>query len=183
MSRVWLADERAATATGHILDAAGRCFAANGVRGTSIADIARAAGCSRPTVYRYFADRDALVTAFVHRAARTLAAEALAAVGSIDDPGEVLVTAVLAVVDGVRADPMLAAWFGEGAAGDAGEAASSLVIESLATAFLGDPADDDVRARARWLVRITLSLLAAPGRDADDERRQLERFVVPVVVR
>jgi hypothetical protein len=56
------------------------------------------------------------------------------------------------------------------------------VIESLATAFLGDPDDDDVRMRARWLVRVALSLMAVPGRDAADERRQLERFVVPVVL-
>ena len=33
-------------------------------------DIARAAGCSRATVYRYFDNKQALLRAFVHREAR-----------------------------------------------------------------------------------------------------------------
>src|SRR4051812_44758041 len=68
----WLVGDVNVAATDRILDAAGKCFAERGVARTSIGDIARAAGCSRPTVYRYFDDRDALRTAFVHREARRL---------------------------------------------------------------------------------------------------------------
>lgn len=79
---------------------------------------------------------------------------------------------MLAALDGVRADPTLAAWF-----------AAEPVIDALASAFLGGCAgdDDDVRDRARWIVRVTVSLLAMPGRDRADERALLERFLVPVV--
>ena len=165
-----------------ILDAAGRCFVARGVTGTTIADVARAAGVSRPTVYRWFADRDALLAAFVQRAARRLGGEIAATVGR-RDPGGRLVDAVLAAVDGVRADPTLAAWFASEAAGAAlGAAAASPVIEALTAAFLGDTDDDDVRARARWVVRVTVSLLAMPGRDRAEERALLERFLVPVIL-
>jgi AcrR family transcriptional regulator len=165
-----------------VLDAAGRCFAAGGVPGTTIADIARAAGVSRPTVYRWFADRDAVLAAFVQRAARRLGDE-IAVTVRRGDPGRRLVDAVLAAVDGVRADPTLAAWFASESAGAAlGAAAASPVIEALAAGFLGDNDDEDVRTRARWVVRVTVSLLAMPGRDRAEERDLLERFLVPVVV-
>jgi AcrR family transcriptional regulator len=169
-----------------ILDAAGRCYAARGVRGTTIADVARAAGVSRPTVYRWYADRDVLVTAFVHRAARRLGAE-VAATTRRGDAGRDLVDAVLTAVDGVRADPTLAAWFSSEAAGAAlGAASASPVIEALAAAFLRDGVagtdDDDVGLQARWVVRVTVSLLAMPGRDRAEERALLERFLVPVVI-
>jgi len=39
-----------------ILDAAGELFAARGVSAVEMTDIARAAGCSRATLYRYFED-------------------------------------------------------------------------------------------------------------------------------
>lgn len=168
-----------------ILDAAGRCFADRGVAGTTIADVARAAGVSRPTVYRWFADRDALLAVFVERAARQLGGE-IAGTLQRGDPRRRLTDAVLAAVDGVRADPTLAAWFSSEAAGAAlGAAAASPVIEALAAAFLGDvddANDEDVRARARWVVRVTVSLLAMPGRDRAEERAILDRFLVPVIV-
>jgi AcrR family transcriptional regulator len=44
-----------------ILDAAVRCFARLGIQKTTLEDVASAAGMSRGTVYRYFADRDDLV--------------------------------------------------------------------------------------------------------------------------
>ena len=65
-----------------ILDAAGRCFAERGVSATSVTDVARAAACSRPTVYRWFDDRDALLEAFVHRAARRIGARVAAEAGA-----------------------------------------------------------------------------------------------------
>jgi AcrR family transcriptional regulator len=44
-----------------ILDAATECVLAFGVRRTSLSDVARRAGVSRPTVYRRWPDRQALV--------------------------------------------------------------------------------------------------------------------------
>lgn len=179
--RRWLAGDRAELAEQRILDAAGACFAARGVGATTITDIARRAGCSRPTIYRYFDDRQALLTAFVHRAARRLGAEVAATVRDCPDPADRVVVAVQASVEGVRADPTLAAWFAGGATG-AFDAATSEVIEAQVAALLGDPADDRVRDRARWVVRAILSLLAMPGRDGEDERAMLARYLAPVVV-
>jgi AcrR family transcriptional regulator len=216
----WLADERGALAAERILDAAGALFVERGVAGTGMGDVARAAGCSRATLYRYFESRDELRSAYVHRAARRIGAAVAAEVASagLTVPGERLVAAVLATLDRVRRDPTVAVWFtpGDGALASS-MARSSAVIEAMVAAFLapaaaggdgaggdgaggdgaggdgaggdgaggdaaGGPAGGDVAERARWLVRVVVSLLAQPEADPAAERRLLERFVAPVVV-
>jgi AcrR family transcriptional regulator len=58
----------AVSAPDRILDAAERCMARYGLR-VSMRDVAAEAGLSRGSVYRYYADRDALVTAVLERTA------------------------------------------------------------------------------------------------------------------
>jgi len=48
-----------------ILDAAATCFRERGVEGTSMGDIATAAGLQRPNLYRYFPNKEALTDAIV----------------------------------------------------------------------------------------------------------------------
>jgi AcrR family transcriptional regulator len=183
MASHWLVGDQAALAAERILDAAGRCFAEQGVPSTSIADIAREAGCSRPTIYRYFDDRQALRLAFIHREARRLGATVAGEVGEIGHPATRFVQACLLALAGVRSSPTLAAWFAaDGRAIATDMAGSSAVIESMAGSVVDSPTDADHRDRARWVVRIMLSLLAMPGADEIEERRMIERFVVPVAV-
>lgn len=179
----WLADERDDRAVGRILDAAGELFAANGVAAVGMAEIAVAAGCSRATLYRYFANRHVLRTAFVHREARRLGAIVAAKVAKIDDPRRRLEVAVLAAVAGVRADPTLAVWFAEDSVGTTGGmAAASEVVQTLALSFLGDSRNRSALDAARWVVRAVVSLLAVPGADAAEERRLVRHFLVPSVL-
>jgi len=61
----------------------------------------------------------------------------------------------------------------------------SEVIKALVAAFLTSLGPDDpasVERRARWLVRVIMSLLIFPGRDEADERAMIEEFLVPIVV-
>jgi hypothetical protein len=39
-----------------------------------------------------------------------------------------------------------------------------------------------VAHRARWLVRVMMSLLVFPGHNETDERAMLEEFLVPIMV-
>ena len=150
-----------------ILDAAAGLFAEQGVNAVGMGEIARAAGCSRATLYRYFADRHELHVAFVHREARRIGA--LVAAESDD-----LADAVLAAVRHVREAPELLAWFGAADAGTtAGLAQSSEVIEALGLSAAGDD------LAARWLVRVIVSLMIVPGRDEAEERAMVETYVVP----
>ena len=160
-----------------ILDAAADLFATHGVDRVGMGEVARAAGCSRATLYRYFADRHELHVAFVHREARRVGAAVATATHGIADPAERLTAAVLEAVGQVRAAPALLAWFGAGDAARTAELAqSSAVIEGLGSALVED---EDA---ARWLVRVIVSLLTVPGRDAAEERALVERFVVPAAL-
>jgi len=179
----WLQAERGELAAEHILDAAARLFVERGVAATGMGDVARAAGCSRATLYRYFGSRDELRTAYVHRAARRIGAEVAHGATGDHSPEDRLVAAMLDAIARVRSDPTLAAWFAPGDSAVASSAArSSAVIETMVAAFLGDAADAETRLRARWVVRVVVSLLSLPGADGDDERVMLERFVAPVVL-
>ena len=52
-----------------LLDAAETCLQGKGLSGTTMEDIARHAGVSRATVYRYFASRESVVSGVIVRAA------------------------------------------------------------------------------------------------------------------
>jgi AcrR family transcriptional regulator len=55
-----------------ILAAAERCIDRHGIRKTTMDDVACEVGLSRPSVYRYFADRDDLLIELITRHARAL---------------------------------------------------------------------------------------------------------------
>lgn len=181
-ARSWLGDELDGLAAERILDAAGALFAAQGVAGTTMGDVAAAAGCSRATLYRYYDNRDALRAAFVQREARRIGRAVAGDVAGVTDPADRVVEAMVAALRRVRRDPALAAWFDPADAGIAARLARSAAIEAMVAAFVGDPADPAVAARARWIVRVIVSLLTQPGEGEQDERAMLRDFVAPVVV-
>ncbi len=74
MAGAWLREEQADLAALKILDGAAQAFVELGVTGAGMGEIARYAGCSRGTLYRYFKNRHELHLAFVNdRAARPAA--------------------------------------------------------------------------------------------------------------
>ncbi|WP_067886484.1 TetR/AcrR family transcriptional regulator [Nocardia vaccinii] len=177
----WLGEARSLSAAERILDAAARLFAERGVAATQMGDIAKAAGCSRATLYRYFDSRQAVQLAFVHRAARHVGARVAEEIAGITDPGERAVAGVLASLRAVRADPLLIAWFRPGDAGLAIEIAqTSQVIEAIAGSVTGDAPDPEATLLARWLTRTIVSLLTVPGRDEAEESQMLHRFIAPL---
>ncbi|WP_407689397.1 TetR/AcrR family transcriptional regulator, partial [Mycobacterium sp. HUMS_1102779] len=185
MAGDWLGGRRQEAATDRILDAAERLFTERDPASIGMNEIAAAAGCSRATLYRYFENRDALRTAYVHRETRRLARAIAERIDGVDDPGERLIGAVAAALRMVRDSPALAAWFATSRPPIGGEfAGRSEVITASAAAFLDSLGPEDpaaVQRRARWLVRVLTSLLMVPGRDEADERAMIEEFVVPIV--
>jgi len=178
----WLGERRVEAAAERILDAAETLFTRHGAASVGMTDVATAAGCSRATLYRYFENRDALHTAFVHRAAHRLFRELGDRIVGITDPRERLLEGVLASLRSVRESPSLSSWFVNTERPIGGEMAGrSEVVEAMAGSFLASLGADDVEPRARWLVRVMISLLTFPGLDHADERRMLEQFVLPVV--
>lgn len=187
MTGNWLAARRTELAADRILDAAGALFETRAVAAVGMNEIAKAADCSRATLYRYFENREALHTAYVHREARRVFSEVGAEIGGVVDPRERLTVGVLASLRLVRSSPGLISWFAKAQPLIGGEYAESEVVRAMGAAFLHslDPdgaSDAGLEARrARWLVRVIIQLLVFPGRDDADERAMIEEFVVPIV--
>lgn len=177
----WLAAERSELGAERILDAAAQLFADHGVGQPGMEDIARAAGCSRATVYRYFENKPALLRAFVHREARDITAQIAREVGHGAGPPDV-VEAVVAALAAVRARPYLEPWYTDEAADLLEVLRESEVIMPLAGRFLS-PRDREPDADlGRWLLRIVISFLREPGESPADERRMLKRFLGGVLL-
>jgi AcrR family transcriptional regulator len=186
MSRDWLAARRSEVAADRILDAAAELFAQRDVAGVGMHEIARAAGCSRATLYRYFENREALHTAFVHRETYRLHDTIIDLITGIIDPGERLVAGVIEALRLVRNSPALTSWFSTSQPPlGALIAEQDDVVKALTAAFLTSLGPDEpavVERRARWLVRVMTSLVVFPGQDEADERAMVQEFVLPMVV-
>ncbi|WP_422745639.1 TetR/AcrR family transcriptional regulator [Mycobacterium sp. WMMD1722] len=187
MAAGWLADRRTEAAADRILDAAGDLFTRREAADVGMNEIARAAGCSRATLYRYFENREALQTAYAHREAQRLYRVLTERVATLTDPAARLVEGMLTALRSVRENPALSSWFAPTARPIGGELAErSDVVGAMVGAFvrsLGVEDEVTVDRQARWLVRVLTSLLMFPGRDDVEERALLEDFVAPVVVR
>lgn len=184
-SNDWLATSRSEAAVDRILDAAEQLYTRRDSDAIGMNEIARAAGCSRATLYRYFDNREALRTAYIHRETRRLGREIAARTATVEDSRERLIESILVTLAMVRDSPALSSWFAATRLPVAGElAAESDVIAALVTAFLHSLGPDDpvlLQRRARWTVRVIISLLMFPGRDADEERAMIEEFLVPII--
>jgi AcrR family transcriptional regulator len=89
-----------------ILAAAERCIDRHGIRKTTMDDVASEVGLSRPSVYRYFADRDDLLIELITRHARALLERARKSISRQGSLADQIVEAVLYVADHARRDPM-----------------------------------------------------------------------------
>ena len=182
----WLASHRSEAAVNRILDAAEGLYTLRDQASIGMNEIARAAGCSRATLYRYFENREALRTAYVHRETHRLSRAIKEEIDGIDDPRERLIASITATLRMVRDSAALASWFAITRPPIGGELAEkSEVITALAAAFVNSLGPEEpaiVERRARWVVRVITSLLMYPGQDQADERAMIEEFVVPTVI-
>src|ERR1700722_14447463 len=110
MSRRSLNQPAAPTSTDdareRIVAAAERCIDRHGIRKTTMDDVACEVGLSRPSVYRYFADRDDLLIELITRHARALLVRARKSVSRQSSLPDQIVETVLYTADQARRDPM-----------------------------------------------------------------------------
>lgn len=179
--------------TARILDAALVCWARFGVAKTTLDDVAREAGCSRATVYRYVANRLALVTAVVDREVDRLTADVLTAGAAESEFEDAVVAMMLTAARTLEAHEVL---------GRALEYEPEVVLPALsfeggdhlfaearrrfAPAFARFVPPDRAPRAAEWCARVLLAYLH-PDRDAasmtdDAEVRALvRRHVIPAI--
>src|SRR5277367_1362211 len=89
-----------------ILAAAERCIDRHGIRKTTMDDVACEVGLSRPSVYRYFTDRDDLLVELITGHARALLDRARKSISRQSDLPDQIVETVLYTADHGRRDPL-----------------------------------------------------------------------------
>ena len=106
-SRTQLAAPAAADdARERILAAAERCIERYGIRKTKMDDIASEVGMSRPSVYRYFADRDDLLIKLISRHARALTNRAHRSMSRQSGISAQIIEGILYIAEHGRRDPL-----------------------------------------------------------------------------
>lgn len=181
-----------------ILLAAESCYLRLGVGKTTMDDIAREAGVSRPTVYRHYANRDDLVLGVLLSRARELIERTRRFIdtrGQIDDK---LVDGMLFLVDAGSRDPMLGQLvnleFVESMHSGPETSRLPVTLSTELWAPIVREAQDagavrtdlDVAAFCTWLTFVSLVVLSRMGRpgSTDAHRRALVRtYVVPALHR
>ncbi len=169
------------------------CVARQGVRKTTLDDVAREAGCSRATLYRYFASKQAVLDAALHTEALRITAalaDAAAAAGTVEDVVVALLLTAGAELGRHPALRYVATFEPEHVlphlaftGGDQFLAAATEVLAPMLAPHVGAP---PAPRAAEWITRVGLCLLfdPVPPVDLDDEpavRAYAREFIVPAV--
>jgi AcrR family transcriptional regulator len=173
-----------------LLEVAALCVARDGITGTGIAHVALEAGVSRPTVYRYFKDREELIRSVLLQAGLRLANEVQEHIRAFEGPGEKIVAASLFTLRAIRENPVLRqVW--QPAMFDANvlkgfTQPASITFTRVALAEIIDATgwnEDEAAESMEFMLRMILSLLATPEpRRTEDELREfLRRRLVPAL--
>jgi AcrR family transcriptional regulator len=173
-----------------LLDATNRCIVRDGLAATGVASVAAEAGVSRPTVYRYFADRHALVHDALLRAGRAHAEATALHIRRFASAPHKAVEAELFVLGLVPSDPLLSEVWSSATL----DATLLRDFTSAGTFALAREAVAEIVTLAGWdereaeesietMLRMLVSLLVAPEPERSERelRGFLERRLVPAL--
>ena len=187
----------AAEARRQILAAADSVIARYGVSKTTMDDIGKQAGVSRPTVYRYFGDRDNLLGALIERRTRMLFDRALDYIFRFESFAEQLVEGLLYLIDHGRRDPIVRILVGPEYLGVTTPIVNGSALAAELTAEMWEPvlrratqrgeirSDLDVMAVGQWLALVQFILVGrrdVTGPDDPSTRVLLKTFVLPAFI-
>lgn len=173
-----------------LLEVAAQCVARDGITGTGIAHVALEAGVSRPTVYRYFKDRDELIRSVLLQAGLRLANEVRTHMKGFDDPQEGAVEAMVFTLQGIQENPVLKqVWsppvFDAAVLRGFTQPASIAFTRVAFSDFIDAAGWDEAEATEamEYMLRLIMSFLAspAPHRDEQELRDFLRRRFVPAL--
>jgi len=177
-----------------LLRAADRCIQRHGIRKTTMDDIAREAGMSRPSLYRHFADREELLLALSTAHARALTTRTLAAIAAYGSFSERLVEGLLCLAEDGHRDELIRFLVSrddaEVRSGRQATAAAAGLTADFWDAFLTSAgrasemhAAGERREVHRWLGIVSALLMSlmdqGSARTRDEYRDLLHTFVVP----
>lgn len=183
-------------ARSQILLAAQTVFVRYGVAKTTMDDVAREVGVSRPTVYRYFKDRDALISALIEMRSRMLFGRAREVIDGYPTFDDQVVEGLVFLLEHGQRDPIVSALVNPEhmdkvlALVDGSDFATRLMVEMwepilLAARERGDlRADVDIEAVSEWFAMLQVVLVGrrdlAPNSDPT-HRALFRNFVLPAL--
>jgi len=176
----------------HILDAAEQCIIEAGYSNRLHAAICERSGYSRPTVYKYVGDQDAIITALGRRELKRFFALAIPALATPKALTELIVDTVVLAVSHARGHRLLQAMLrnhpdvvlplytlNSGPAIGLAIAGFEPHIRAAVEAGLFPPVD--ARLLVEWTFRLAASLITTPGivvtADADNDPVRLRAYV------
>lgn len=177
-----------------IMVAAERVFQRYGVNKTTMDDIGREAGVSRPTVYRYFGDRDSLISAIIERRSRMLFDKARKYLQQYDTFSDKLVEGLIYLVDRGRRDALIRLLVSPEHMQMAERLVGASGLAARLTAEMWDPVIEDAIARgevrddvdqekmADWIALVQFILVGRLDFDDPEDpehREMLRNFVLP----
>lgn len=179
-----------------ILDAAWRCYQTNSIYKTSMEHIAREAKVSRTTIYRYFENRDEVLTGVIVRALHTLVNEVREHVSETATFAEFLVEALATATEAAPRSPVFSVLLQEqnavmsriyiGSADIIG-IVNEFFLERFERAHRAGELRDGIEfpQLVDWLIHVLTAYVLAPSplRGSSEWRQMLYRFLVPSIVR
>jgi AcrR family transcriptional regulator len=191
------ADADATADADAVLDAAAACYLRFGVAKTTAADIARAAGTSRATLYRRHGTHEEILLRVLTRESAAMFVDSEAHLDGLGltDPVDRTVEGMVFCVGEIAQRPVHAAVFTtESAAWVAARAirmtALREMVETGTRPLLeyavahGTASEQQVGDLVEWILRILISYAAVPGPaglEPDDIRRQIGAHLGPVI--
>ena len=177
-----------------ILDAAEHVARQRGPGKLRVEEVARKAGVSRATIYRYFNNKDELVHGVLLHKAREFSDAVIDQLVEVEDPGDMIVEGILIARDMVAADPFFEPFLNPTGAPTTRRLAGGskgirlVIADGLRPAFeLAEQVGilrEEVTAQnaADWTFMVTFGFLTIPDseeRTRAEERVYLRRMLLP----
>lgn len=179
-----------------ILDAAWHCYQHNSIYKTSMEHIAREARVSRTTIYRYFQNRDEVLTGVILREVRALIAILHRRFDAVDSLAEYLVEMMSCISEEMPQSALIGLLLQEGTAVTSRVCISSTEIFELASTHLRAHFERDKAANklrpgiefaqlVDWAIHVMAAYVLSPSplRGSPEWKRMLWRFLIPAIVR
>lgn len=179
-----------------VLAAADGCFQRFGIAKTTMEDVARAANISRATLYRYFADRESLLTESVRRRARLNMKTARAYFNRRTTIEDKVIDGIARNVRQGKRDPLVRLLVSPEEMALAAKLLEQSGLASELTRELWQPvlseaqangeiaADIDVAELCEWIAHLEIMFISQVDDTPDGMmwvRRMVEHFVVPAL--
>src|SRR5690606_14297248 len=178
--------------TDRILEAASALMADEGVDALRLERVARLAGCSRSSLYRYFDTKDALIIAVLRKRVDQMAARIRIQLEGFTHPADKIVQGVVRAVELALSDRQFSVLFSAPNSPTVMRIAASALpelITPVVDSILPEEGEESwfpesvpVAEAARWLVTVVVGLVtfdAERAMDRDALVQHLERFLVP----